>query len=198
MPLITWSRFASRELFPALRPLGVATEANGYHGLQHCLDVGLLAVVLSYLHETPATPVFLAALTHDLRRDAPRDQHNAKDSAVLCQELIEGPWAAYTSDFDLEIFDAVAVHSSLHQAPSMMAKILRDADRVRLSWERGFEERFFETDWGKEFAKRDSSFAENILTRLSLKAGSVLEINLLTEIAELASFSKNLPVPPFL
>ena len=198
LPLITWSRFAGRELFPALRPLGVATEANGYHGLQHCLDVGLLTVVLSYLHETPATPVFLAALTHDLRRDAPRDQHNAKDSAVLCQELIEGPWGAYSSDFDLEIFDAVAVHSSLHRAPSMMAKILRDADRVRLSWERGFEERFFETDWGKEFAKRDSSFTENVLTRLSLKAGSVLEINLLTGIAKLAVLQHKFACPPIL
>ena len=198
LPLITWSRFASRELFPALRPLGIVAEANGYHGLQHCLDVGLLAVVLSYLHETPAAPVFLAALTHDLRRDAPRDQHNAKDSAVLCQELIEGPWSAYSSDFDLEVFDAVAVHSSLYQAPSMMAKILRDADRVRLSWERGFNERFFETDWGKEFAKRDSSFAENILTRLSLEAGSVLEINLLTGIAELAVLQQKFACPPIL
>ena len=198
LPLITWTRFASRELFPALKPLGIATEANGYHGLQHCLDVGLLAVVLSYLHKTPATPVFLAALTHDLRRDAPRDQHNAKDSAVLCQELIEGPWGAYTSEFDLELFDAVAVHSSLHQAPSVIAKILRDADRVRLSWERGFEERFFETDWGKEFAKRDSSFAENILTRLSLEAGSVLEINLLTGIAELAVLQQKFACPPIL
>ena len=198
LPLITWSRFASRELFPALRPLGIATEANGYHGLQHCLDVGLLAVVLSYLHETPATPVFLAALTHDLRRDAPPDQHNAKDSAVLCQELIDGPWCAYTSAFDLEVFDAVAVHSSLHQAPSMIAKILRDADRVRLSWERGFEERFFETDWGKEFAKRDSSFTENVLTRLSLKACSVLEINLLTGIAKLAVLQQKFACPPIL
>ena len=69
---------------------------------------------------------------------------------------------------------------------------------MRLSWERGFEERFFETDWGKEFAKRDSSFAENILTRLSVESGSALEINLLTGIAELAVLQQKFACPPIL
>lgn len=198
LPLITWSRFGGRELFSALRPLGITTEANGYHGLQHCLDVGLLAVVLTYLQESPVTPVFLAALAHDLRRDTPRDQHNARDSAAICQELMEGPWSAYASGLDREIFDAVATHSSLQEAPSMIAKILRDADRVRLSWERGFEERFFETNWGKEFAKRDPSFTENVLTRLSLAEGSVLEINLLGEFVELVVLQQKFACPSLL
>jgi len=198
LPLITWSRFGGRELFSALRSLEITTEVNGYHGLQHSLDVGLLGVVLAHLHEIPATPVFLAGLAHDLRRDAPKDNHNAQESAALYQELIKGPWGAYASKFDREIIDAVASHSSLHEAPSMTAKVLRDADRVRLSWERGFDERFFETYWGKEFAKRDSSFTENVLTRLSYREGSIMEINLLTGAVALFVLQRKFTCPSHL
>lgn len=197
-PLITWYRFGSRELFAGLRALGVATEVNGYHGLQHCLDVGLLGILLANLNKVPATPIFLAALAHDLRRDALKDHHNAPDSAVLCRELMNSCWAAYASKYDDEIVEAVACHSSMQQPSSITAAILRDADRLRLSWERGFDSRFFETEWGKEFAKRDSSFAENVLTRLSFANGSVLEINLQGRTADLVVLNRKFACSPSL
>lgn len=189
-PLITWYRFGSRELFAGLRFLGITSEANGYHGLQHCLDVGLMGVLLAHLNDVPATPIFIAALAHDLRREGPKDHHNAPDSALLCQELLEGSWSEYASNFDKEIIEAVAGHSSAQPPLSTTAAILRDADRIRLSWERGFDERFFHTKWGKEFAQRDSSFAQNVFTRVSFAYGSILEFNLTENIAYLVVLNR--------
>lgn len=195
-PLIRWYRFGSRELFGGLSAHRITTEANGYHGLQHCLDVGLLGVLLASLNNVPATPIFLAALAHDLTQGVPKDHHNAKNSAGLFMTLISGIWEAYSSKYDSEIAEAIACHSSMQPSPSATASILRDADRIRLSWERGFDPQFFETEWGMEFAKRDPSFAENVLTRLSFANGSVLEINLQTRTADLVVLNSKFGCSP--
>ena len=195
-PLITWYRFGSRELFGELRALEITTEANGYHGLQHCLEVGLLGVLLASLNNIPVAPIFLAALAHDLSQGVPKDHHNASDSARLFRTLIGGVWEAYSSKYDNEIAEAVACHSSMQPSPSATASILRDADRVRLSWERGFDPQFFETEWGKEFAQRDPSFTENVLTLLSFTNGSVLEINLQTRTADLVVLNRKFACSP--
>lgn len=176
-PLIFWERLASRELIPTAKAAGITTPANGYHSLQHCIDVALQAILIAHLENHDKACAFLAALAHDLSDEDHPDSRTAPDSAQLTKTLLKAQWQDYSSDSDGMVIDAILEHSSTKSPRSSLAAILRDADRVRLSWERGYDERFFSTNAGRQFASRGPGFTENVLAKTSFEAGSILEIH---------------------
>ena len=177
-PLVYWKRFASRCLYPLVPTSICSAEDDSYHGLSHGLDTALIAVIIAYALDIPPTPILLAALCHDFK---PR----ASESAEMFSAVLGDVWREYSGINDKRMIYAVSSHSELSPVKDDVANVLRDADRVRLSWERGYEPKFFSTEIGAEIAQNGANYLGELQARLMFSHNVFLEIHSLNSHFEL-------------
>lgn len=177
MPLVYWERLASRCLYPQIPNSLSNTADDGFHGLSHGLDTALISVIFSYALKVPAAPTFLAALCHDLELNScGNSSREPESSATVLRTLLNGSWNDYSGKYDKVMIEAVARHSEHGPAGDHTAMVLRDSDRVRLSWERGYDSNYFATEIGKEVAKSGANYLGELQARLMFAENVVLEI----------------------
>ena len=176
-PLVYWHRLAARCLYPRVPASVCSSEDDGYHGLSHGLETALIAVLFSSAQGVPAAPVFLAALSHDLRPAGDqRGSVDAGQSARVLEALLTDAWRDFSGNHDQRMIEAVRSHSARSRVKDRIAMILRDADRVRLSWERGYAPRFFATEIGKEIARNGANYLGELKARLMFSDNVKMEI----------------------
>ena len=176
-PLVYWRRLAERILFADLPAYNVKTEANGYHGLEHGLEVALTTLLLAYENHTSPLAGFLAALLHDLSTSTAPHAHTPKGSAELAADLLADAWLYFSGQADAEVIEAVRTHAAVSPPPSNTAAYVRDADRLRLAWERGYEAHYFASDLGHELAQRYPDYHAGLIRRFSFDKPVILELN---------------------
>ena len=154
-------------------------QKYGYHGLYtHTSAVVFRGIDYALSMGQKPKPVVLACAFHDMARidDAPDVQHGERALPIV--ERILRYNLPIPTQFAQAIMEAVKNHTIGSVAPDYISACLWDADRTRLSWEMGFESRFFTTNRAKqiasgnadeyiEFMKRNlSEYARNIIAGL--------------------------------
>ena len=134
---------------------------TGYHGLEHSELVGLraidVALSLGYERKENLVPVLLAAAIHDCaRRDNSANTYHGPEVAKMpdVQRLLDDKEFNLTERQKESIKNAAANHTTAQpydgNSYDYVQKSLCDADRIRLSWERGHASKYFFTSLGDE------------------------------------------------
>ncbi len=151
----TLTMWAMKRVMPAIRKV-TNQPVWGYHGLEHTEQVVLYAIDYAIHENVSPIPVILAAALHDCARsDDTYDELHAPLCVPLAQKFLERNFSNFVKEDDkTNIYQAILHHTDGRggQAPSPVAACLWDADRTRLSWERGYRPHFFSTERGKEVA----------------------------------------------
>ena len=175
-PLIFWQRWAARCLYPLVPENLCDVEDDNYHGLSHGLEVGLLCVVYCQVIGISPAPVFLSALCHDLERNGKDNVSNAEFSAGILKKLLDGQWQEYSGENDQSMIEAIRLHPLLSDETDQTTIVLRDADRARLAWERGFNSKYFTSEIGSEIALNGSNYFNELETRLMFSDNVRMEL----------------------
>ena len=176
------TRFFFETILPQIQQV-TNQSRYGYHGLSHTIQVAMFAIDIACNLGQDPLPVMLAAGLHDCARtdDAWCEKHGplavpigraflAKNYPELSKSYVDG------------ILYAVENHTIGRIAPDNISACLWDADRIRLSWERGYRAEFFNTERGHEIASLSSGdqkkyildqqeflIRHNILTRAQIE-----------------------------
>lgn len=145
-------KFAFNEVMPLIK--GVTCQPDfGFHGLTHTEQVVLFGIdyVLS-LGEKPL-PVILACALHDCaRKNDSYDETHGPACVPIVQAFLQQHSFSLSPDEKAKITQAVAQHTVGQNASDYICACLWDADRTRLSWLKGYDERFFSTIRAKQVA----------------------------------------------
>ncbi len=171
----------------------------GYHGISHTEQVCLRGLECAISVGQDAMPVIVAAGLHDCARTNDGDclMHGPK-CVPVAQRFIQDN---YSSLFDFatkrQIVNAVKNHSVGMVAPDLVSGCLWDADRIRLSWECGYDKRFFTTSYANKIAALNPSGQaeykrrqENMLVRHNIKTREEIEYDKLQNEQSLLTKSK--------
>lgn len=134
----------------------VTQKKEWYHGLYtHTQNVVFRGICYAVsLWEDPI-PVVFACACHDLARI--NDEYNEehwKNAIPVTMEIINNKNFNLTEEQKRQVIEAVENHTTWVKATNYVAACLRDADRTRLSRERGYNEKFFNTEQGKKVASQ--------------------------------------------
>lgn len=128
-------------------------QKYGYHGLYtHTAAVVFRGIDYALALDKDPKPVVLACAFHDIARtnDGPDMMHG--ENAIPIVSKIFREHLPIPTNYAESIISAVKNHTTGTVAPDYISACLWDADRTRLSWEWGFEERFFATLRAKQVA----------------------------------------------
>ena len=136
----------------------------GYHGLEHTELVALRAIDIAVdgglSRFEDVVPVVLAAALHDsARKDDGYNENHGPDAAKRPESTsFLKDYVFNLNDKQIgDILSAVKVHTvampQMFGFQNYITKILCDADRCRLSWDSGYNDKFFFTSTGKKIAK---------------------------------------------
>lgn len=163
-----WLRWLERDLTPRARAYSEQPD-SGYHGFGHSVFVARAAALLALKLDRNPLPAMIAGLLHDAgRRDDAADPGHAALGAEIAALVLE-PWLGHclAAPVRAAVVEAIRHHAEEEPAAGDIAACLRDADRLRLAWERGFEPRCFTTPAGVEFARRSPHYLANQLAGLA-------------------------------
>ena len=138
-------------LMTEVRPFSMQDNTS-YHGFYtHTKQVGLFALDYALSMGKNPVPVLLAAAFHDCARedDSFNTTHARRAAPIARSFLAKLP---LPKGLDEQIVEAVISHTTGTQAQNYIEACLWDADRTRLSWERGYDEQFFNTKRGQTVA----------------------------------------------
>ena len=160
-PLIAL-RLLRRALLPELDARGAFGSAPG-HGSSHAWTIAHLALLLAVAEDHPPLAPMVAAALHDSGREDDGDDilhpdRSAKAAAVYLTDLQSAP---LTASCRMATVDAIARHQSCAEPRTALEAVLRDADRLPLAWERGYEPRYFATASGHRLAASGPEAAES-------------------------------------
>ncbi len=146
---VYYSKLFFEDILPKIKII-TKQPYYGYHGLEHTKQVALFSIDLALsVHQDPF-PVLVAAGLHDCARtqDEECDFH-----AIACEPIAKKFLKTYYPNlFPLEkeqIIEAIKNHTRGMSPDSLVSACLWDADRIRLSWEMGYEAKYFSTPYGK-------------------------------------------------
>lgn len=132
----------------------ITTQSRyGYHGLSHTSQVALFGLDIAYTINQDALPVLLAAGLHDCARtnDAWCTEHGPR-AALVARDFLTTHYRNIPESTVRQIMYAVGNHTVGRAAPDGVSACLWDGDRIRLSWEYGYNPDFFNTMRGREIA----------------------------------------------
>ncbi len=147
-----WTEFALTKIMPEIAEITNQSKF-GYHGLEHTEQVVLFGIEYALAENIRPLPVILACALHDCARekDGFDKEHGPNCEPVARQFLAEHRFDLTDTEVE-QIVEAIIHHTTGRDATNGIAACLWDADRTRLSWERGFDAKFFSTDAGKRIA----------------------------------------------
>lgn len=143
------------EILPKIEQ--VTTQSRyGYHGLSHTIQVAMFALDIADSINQAPLPVLLAAALHDCARTNDAWCVNHGPNAVPVGKQFLEQYYPNMSQADVnQILYAVENHTTGRNAPDGVSACLWDGDRIRLSWERGYNPDFFSTKRGQMIASLD-------------------------------------------
>lgn len=150
-----------KELFSfyetSVRPLlnEFATQSvDGYHGIDtHTYNVVFRALDYALKLKQNPMPVLFAAALHDIARtNDDYDTRHGPNAVSKAKPLLERFSDLLTPPQQKAILKAICLHTKGENPDDYISACLWDADRTRLSWTRGYDERFFATAYAKKVA----------------------------------------------
>lgn len=169
------AKYFEEVIFPKIKNFADRRQnVTGYHGLEHSESVGLraldLAISLGYESKEDLVPVLLAAAIHDCaRRDNSANYYHGPEAAEMhdVQRLLDDREFNLTTAQKESIKNAARVHTIAQPYDGnkydYVQKCLCDADRIRLSWERGHNSKHFFTKLGDELGNMNPYLVDDYL-----------------------------------
>ena len=145
--------FYQTKVLPEVEKLATQKQ-EGYHGLHtHTKAVVFRAIDYALeLGENPM-PALFAAACHDMARiNDLYDEEHGKNAVPLAQEIMKKFPDKLTEIERQSVLNAIENHTVGTHANDYVSACLWDADRTRLSWEHGYHEKFFNTQYAKKVA----------------------------------------------
>ncbi len=175
IPLIFWRRLIKYILLEDKSKKGY--DKDPFHGLKHSTDVAELSICVSYLEKTNPLHAMFGALCHDFIRNYKNNTTNAIKSKTKLAEFFKSSWKDYYTE---EIYKnaSTAILNHIYNNPVLHkpSQILRDSDRYRLAWERGYQEKYFYTRQGKKIASRNLVYLRSFKELFNFENSLSLEI----------------------
>ena len=179
---VYYSNLFFKEVLPKIKQVSYQPE-YGYHGLSHTSQVAMFGLDIALSVNQDPLPVLLAAGLHDCARtnDDYCEKHGPNCEPIARKFLSEN-YDYLLPSVKERIIDAVKKHTTGMRTVDLVSACLWDADRIRLSWEMGYEPKFFSTPYAKNIAsltkpqqdkyiKKQEDFlvAHNIKTRRQIE-----------------------------
>ena len=160
--LTHWTKFALTEVMPKIAEITKQPDF-GFHGLDHTEQVVLFGIDYALSENINPVPVILACALHDCARTNDGDDagRGPKGHAAQCEPIARAFLEEH--DFGLseqekeKVVQAIKWHTDGGNTDEKIAACLWDADRTRLSWDRGFLPGKFSTPHGGEVASYNHS-----------------------------------------
>lgn len=148
-----YTKLLANDILPSIENIGTQ-QKYGYHGLYtHTFQVAQFAIELALSVWTDPLPVILGAALHDIARTHDDDDyaHGPQGAKIARDFLNENYKHLFPGTIDKIVY-AIENHTIGEKAPDLISACVWDADRIRLSWEMGYDEKFFNTEYGKYIA----------------------------------------------
>ncbi len=152
-----WTKVAMKYVMPKIAKI-TKQEKFGYHGLVHTEQVVMFGIDYALAQKEKPLPIILACALHDCACQS--DEYNITHGPAcepIARDFLKRHHFDITEEETEAIIYAVVNHTTGMHAPDGISACLWDADRTRLSWERGYDERYFTTERAKEVASFDYS-----------------------------------------
>lgn len=185
---VYYSNLFFKEVLPKIEQVSYQAE-YGYHGLSHTSQVAMFGLDIALSVNQDPLPVLLAAGLHDCARtnDDYCEMHGPNCEPIARKFLSENYDYLLPGVKEL-IIEAVKNHTTGMRTIDLVSACLWDADRIRLSWEMGYEPKFFSTPYAKNIAsltksqqdkyiKKQEDFlvAHNIKTRRQIEYEKIMD-----------------------
>ncbi|MBR6231797.1 MAG: HD domain-containing protein [Alphaproteobacteria bacterium] len=145
---------------------------KGYHGLEDHTDAVVFRAI-DYALELGKNPipVIFAAACHDMARINDNEDPGHAERALPLAQKVMNRFPKRLTDTEKEtVLTAIRMHTTGSQASDYICACLWDADRTRLAWERGYHEKYFNTEYAKKIASGD---AKTYITRQNKILGRI-------------------------
>jgi len=135
---------------------------DGEHGLNtHTNAVVFRGIDYSIHLGKDPLPVVFACAFHDIARTHDGfDTEHGKNAIPVAMKIMNKFPDLLDTNTRLSVLSAVMNHTTGQTAPDYISACLWDADRTRLSWNHGFDEKFFNTPRGKYAAQHAKMYIE--------------------------------------
>ena len=148
-----------------LNPLLRESYSYGLSGM-HGLDTHTTSVVFRgidcalHLGCEPMPVVFACALHDAARKNDNFDTEHGKNAVPIAIKVMKQFPDLIDKETRLKILSAIMNHTDGKFAPDYISACLWDADRVRMAWQYGFDEKFFNTERGKYIAQHYQKYLD--------------------------------------
>lgn len=134
------------------------------HGERHAYVISHLALLIAVLEDIPPIAPAIAGALHDIGRtdDAADSDHPSRGAAVARRLVPMLRSASLPKEACATVVSAISSHSDDGPASCPVSAVLRDADRLHLAWERGYDARHFSTGVGRAMAQGGPPAAERL------------------------------------
>ena len=151
--------FYQKQVLPEVEKLATQKK-EGYHGLYtHTDSVVFRAIDYALELGKNPIPVIFAAACHDMARTHDCfDAQHGPNAVPLARKVMAKFPDQLTEQERNSVLSAIQYHTEGTQASDYISACLWDADRTRLSWEYGFQARFFNTDYAQKVASKSPAF----------------------------------------
>ena len=106
-------------------------------------------------------PVVFACALHDAaRKNDNFDTEHGKNAVPIAIKVMKQFPDLIDKETRLKILSAIMNHTDGKFAPDYISACLWDADRVRMAWQYGFDEKFFNTERGKYIAQHYQKYLD--------------------------------------
>lgn len=141
--------FYHNEIKPLRLPIATQKE-TGVHGIEtHTNAVVFRGIDYAIHMGKDPMPVVFACAFHDMARENDGfDTEHGKKAVPMAIKIMRKFPDLISKDTQLSILSAIINHTTGEVASDYIAACLWDADRTRLSWKYGFDEKFFNTQRG--------------------------------------------------
>ena len=130
--------------------LNTHTNAVVFRGIDYALHIG-----------RDPMPVVFACAFHDISRiNDDWDTEHGKNAVPRAMRVMKKFPDLFDKETRLSIYSALMNHTTGTAAPDYISACLWDADRTRLAWKYGFDEKFFNTQRGKYVAQHYKAFLD--------------------------------------
>lgn len=150
----THFQFFEKELLPTiLETDGVLQQSDGWQGLtSHTRGVVFRGIDYALAMDKDPTPVVFACALHDIAKRYNSETGHEKKALPVAKKIMEKYGDILSEETQQQILNAIENHTNGKQAPDYISACLWDADRTRVAWVFGYEEKYFQTERGKEVA----------------------------------------------
>lgn len=166
-----YTKLFTNEILPKIENIGTQPK-YGYHGLYtHTFQVVQFAIEIAISMGTDPFPIMLGAALHDIARvpkehddgDYDDDAEHAQRGAEIARIFLEKNYSErlFPGTIDKIVY-AIKYHNSTDIcAPDLISASIRDADRIRLSQEKNYDKKYFNTAYGNYIASLPPQMSDN-------------------------------------